>query len=287
MNWLFPAKPVFEKANEEELSQSFENKNILIIGGTAGIGRALAIECLKYKAKVTVVGRRTPDDALSKAKFVQRDLSSMKAAASLADDVKVSEYDAIVFTNGILCASTRQVSSEGIELDLAVSALSRYAFLKRALKSLKKKPRVFVMGFPGKYNSANLDDFNSEKEYKQFAAHMNTVVLNEALVHHYKEDPKISIYGLNPGLIRTEIRQNALGKDSYLSFFVEGAIGLLCKSAESYAKNVLIQVLFSDKLQSGMLIECDGTILPKNTFLNDENIKKVMTAADSLLTKAQ
>lgn len=46
--------------SEEELKTRLNKKNILVVGGTAGIGQALAVSCSKRGANVTVVGRRTP-----------------------------------------------------------------------------------------------------------------------------------------------------------------------------------------------------------------------------------
>jgi NADP-dependent 3-hydroxy acid dehydrogenase YdfG len=37
---------------------SFQYKHVLLIGGTSGIGRAMADRLIKADAKVTVVGRR-------------------------------------------------------------------------------------------------------------------------------------------------------------------------------------------------------------------------------------
>ena len=86
----------------------------------------------------------------------------MKNAKALAEDVDVEKFDVIVFTNGILSRSKRTETPEGIEEDLAISYLSRFAFLKRAMElgfSKKRldsstKPRVFIMGYPGKKQDA-------------------------------------------------------------------------------------------------------------------------------------
>lgn len=53
--------------------------------------------------------------------------------------------------------------------------------------------------FPGKDVKATLDDFNSEKSYSAFPAHMNTVVGNEALIKYVADgDAELNVYGLNP-----------------------------------------------------------------------------------------
>jgi len=65
---------------------------------------------------------------------------------------------------------------------------------------------------------------------------MRTVVGNECIVHAYKN--KLTIYGLNPGLIQTGIRENIFqGWLAVFKWVVEPMIGLFCISAESYGKN--------------------------------------------------
>ena len=55
------------KIAADRVTEAVKGANVLIVGGTAGIGRALAISLLKHEANVTVVGRRQPDAALARA----------------------------------------------------------------------------------------------------------------------------------------------------------------------------------------------------------------------------
>lgn len=282
-----------------QLEAALRGRNILVIGGTAGIGKALALSSLSRGAHVTVVGRREPGPELSAAKFVKKDLSLLKNAVELADDVDVTSLDTIVFTNGIMANRARQVNAEGIELDLAVSYLSRFAFARKMLgkgfgsnrRDSTQKPRIFVMGFPGASQSATLDDFNAEKSYSAMTAHMNTVVGNEALVSYLNTELKDSanVYGLNPGFVRTEIRDNFLGKGSWLSWAVEGLVGLFTKTAESYAENSLVHLLASPELESqpGALIDPSRKILKSNPFLTKEgNLDRIISESVKLTDRA-
>jgi len=143
------------------------------------------------------------------------------------------------------------------------------------------------MAFPGKNQTAVLDDFNSEHNYSAITAHMNTVVANEALVTYLNEGLKgtANAYGLNPGAIKTEIRDNFLGKGSWLSWVVESLIGLFTKSAESYAENTLLSVLASPTLedQPGLLTDSSRFILPQNPFLADsKNLNRLIEESAKL-----
>lgn len=83
-------------------------------------------------------------------------------------------WDVVVLTTGILSASKREVTAEGLERDLAISYLSRLAILdvlapRLAENLLASRERVFVMGFPGVGEAGTLGDLNAEKEpYAQY-----------------------------------------------------------------------------------------------------------------------
>ena len=68
------------------------------------------------------------------------------------------------------------------------------------------------MGFPGADQTGSIDDFNSERTYSLMTAHSNTVVGNEALVlDAAARYPALNAYGLNPSLIKSNIRAAVLG----------------------------------------------------------------------------
>jgi len=281
-----------------DVTTALTNRNVLVIGGTAGIGKALAISLLNNGAKVTIVGRRQPDAELAAAKFVQKDLSVMKNAAALADEVDIASQDTIVFTNGIFASSVRQVNPEGVELDLAVSYLSRFVFSRSIVNkgfgskraNINIKPRIYVMAYPGQKAQANLDDFNFDKSYSAWPAHMNTVVANEALVTYLNREFKGSVnaYGLNPGLIKTEIRDNYLGKNSWLSWILESLIGWFTPTAQMYADNSLVHLLATSDLEDkpGTLIDQKRKTLAPNPWLDSNNIDRIVSESNKLADKA-
>lgn len=282
------------------LKTHLSNKNLLIVGGTAGLGRALAISALKRGAKVTVVGRRDPDAELTAAgaQFVKKDLSLMKNALALAEEVDVKPLDTIVFTVGIITYPERRATEEGIEVDMAVSYLSRFVFSRAILakgfgtarQNKEEKPRIFVMGYPGTNLTPTVDDFNSEKSYASWGAHMNTVAGNEALVHYLNKEfqGNANAYGLNPGMVRTEIRDNLLGKGSWKSWLMESLVGLFTWTPASYAEST-INVIVSPELEKrpGAFINNSRKIIPGNPFFSkEENVARVLSETVKLADRA-
>lgn len=68
---------------------------------------------------------------------------------------------------------------------------------------------------------------------------MNTVAGNEILeLDGAERYPHINFFGLNPGLIKTNIRSNFLGRDSLRFGLIEWIIGHMTKSADVYVEQI-------------------------------------------------
>ncbi|WP_254558670.1 hypothetical protein, partial [Salmonella enterica] len=94
----------------------------------------------------------------------------------------------------------------------------------------------FVMGFPGAGEAGTLDDFDGARAYDAMRVHMNTVAGNEALVLDAAQRyPHAAFFGLNPGLVKTDIRANYLGEGSLKHRVIEGLLGLFTPTPETYA----------------------------------------------------
>ena len=162
-------------------------KRLAVVGGTNGLGRAIAAQALARGAEVTVVGRTFRDDPATRLAFVAADLSSMREAIRVGRELPAESFDLVLFTTGIIAAKTREETPEHVERDVAISYLSRLAVLQglsprlgSARDAAAPRPRVFVMGSPGTGAIGNPDDLNSEKSYRAMVAHANTLAGNQA-----------------------------------------------------------------------------------------------------------
>lgn len=200
-------------------SLELSGKRIAVVGGTGGLGRALARLLAARGAAVTVVGQTFRDEGTEGLSFLKADLNLMSEARRVARALPAETLDAVLLTTGIFAAPEREVTAEGLERDLAVSYLSRLVILRELAPRLGKgrpagapRPRVFVMGFPGTNQKGDPTDLNAERAYAAMETHMNTVAGNEALVlDAVRRYPDVDFFGLNPGLIKTNIRSNVLG----------------------------------------------------------------------------
>jgi NAD(P)-dependent dehydrogenase (short-subunit alcohol dehydrogenase family) len=272
-----------------------DGMRIAVLGGTGGLGRALSHVLAARGASVTVVGQTFRDAGVPHLEFLQADLSLMREAKRVGQALPAETLDLVLFTTGIFAAPKRQETAEGLERDMAVSYLSRLRILREIGPRLGRgratptKPRVFIMGFPGAGQAGTLADLNSEKSYSAMPVHMNTVAGNEMLVlDAAKRYPQLNVFGLNPGIIKTNIRDNFLGAGSFKSRLVESLIGLLNVNADTYAARIA-PLLVSPDLEghSGAMFNQKGdAVLPSPKLSDESHVNAFLAASEALASRA-
>ncbi|MFK0167134.1 SDR family NAD(P)-dependent oxidoreductase [Rhizobium sp. NPDC090279] len=278
----------------EPKSLDLRKLKVAMIGGTGGIGRSLAQALAKQGADVLVVGRTFKDETNPSISFVKADLSLLADARRVADELPAESLALVIMTTGVMAGPKRETTSEGIERDLAISYLSRFVILNAIAPRLgkdrsdvRRKPRVFVMGFPGSGQKANVDDLNSKKSYGRMKAHMNTVAGNEALVLDVaRRFPQIDVFGLNPGFVKTGIRANLFGSKLLLKI-AEGLTSFMTIAPEVYAER-MTPLLVSpdiDGRSGAMLNNRAQPILPSENLRDPSYVQAVIRASNDLVAK--
>ncbi|MFN0245303.1 MAG: SDR family NAD(P)-dependent oxidoreductase [Kofleriaceae bacterium] len=270
-----------------------------IIGGTGGLGRSLALQLSSRGADVIVVGQTFRDPDVRGLRFVQADLSLMSDARRVGRELPAEQLDLVVFTTGIFAAPRREETVEGLERDLAVSYLSRLVLVRELAARLGRnrasspwsktlpRPRVFIMGFPGTNQTGTLDDLNAERGYDAMPVHMNTVAGNEALVlDAARRAPDVDFFGLNPGLVKTNIRANFLGQGSLKHRLAEFFIGLLMISATKYGKRT-VPLLVAPELsgRAPAMFNQKGVAIEASAVMTPSHVGEYMRASEDLLAR--
>ena len=271
------------------------SKRLAVIGGTNGLGRAIAAQALTRGAEVTVVGRTFRDDPAARLTFAAADLSSMSEAVRVGRELPAESFDVVLFTTGIIAAKTREETPEHIERDVAISYLSRLAVLQGLSPRLGSaradgapRPRVFVMGSPGVGEIGNPGDLNSEKDYRSMVAHGNTLAGNEILVLGAKDRfPGPAFFGLGPYLVKTGIRSNLLGDGSITHKLVETVVGIFMQSPETYAKR-MVPLLFAPELEgrTGLMFGHKAQPILPTQGLDNAYIDRYLSVSEALLRRA-
>lgn len=267
---------------------------VAIVGGTGGLGRAVSRLMASRGASVIVVGQTFRDAGVPGIEFVKADLSLMREAKRVGETLPAETLDIVIFTTGIFAGPKRETTADGIERDLAVSYLNRLVILNQITPRLgnartvaRMKPRVFVMGYPGGGQAGTLDDLNAEKSYKAMPAHMNTVAGNEVLVLDAAQRyPHLKVFGLNPGLHKTDIRKNLLG-DGLKSRFMESMIGLFTSTPETYAERIVPLVVSPDlDSHNGAMFDQKGNAILPSPKLTDASYRRAfIEASEALVTR--
>ncbi|EDK40194.2 hypothetical protein PGUG_04292 [Meyerozyma guilliermondii ATCC 6260] len=273
---------------------NLEGLKVLVVGGTGGLGRSISQVLASAGATVTVIGQTFRDSERKNIKFIKGDLSLIENSQTLAKNLDLSDTDIVLFTTGIFAASKREETKEGLERDMAVSYLNRLTMIRTMASRLSKTeknsfgfiPRVFIMAYPGSGQLGTIDDLNQEKSYGAMKAHMNTVAGNESLVYDSASKyDGVHFYGLNPGIVKTNIRDNFLGENSWKSRISETLIGWFTRTPEQYASGIA-PLLIAPELEgrNGAIFDSRGKALLPSKGLTKKYASRYVEASEKLLS---
>jgi hypothetical protein len=149
-------------------------------------------------------------------------------------------------------------------------------------------PRVFVMGLLG-MTLGNPHDLNSEAAYKTMTAHQNTVAGNEArALAGSRMLPRPAYFGLGPGMIKTGIRENLMGRNGSLGYrLLKGSIRVFFQSPQTYAARI-VPLLFASDLggHTGLLFNRKYRLRPPSKGFDTEYTDRDLASAAELLNRA-
>lgn len=270
-----------------------KGKKAIVVGGTGGLGRAIAQLLATRGASVVVVGQTFRDAGKANIEFIKADLSLMTEAQRVAKALPAETADILLFTAGIFASRQRQESKEGLELDMAVSYLHRLVMLREMEPRLGRdrpagsmRPRVFNMAYPGSGQIGTPYDLNADRGYKALPQHMNTVAGNEILVlDAVKRYPHLDAFGLNPGLVKTNIRSNLLGS-GWLFGLIEGLIGMFNPTPEQYAARMVPLLVTPDiNRKSGAMFDKKGRAILPSAGLTEAHVARFLAASEALVAR--
>lgn len=198
------------------------NKVCLVTGANAGMGKAIATELARQGATVVMVcrdarkgeeaqreiarlvGNGTPDLLIA-------DLSSQQAIRELAREVQ-RRYARIhvLVNNAGAHVQQRQLSVDGIEMNLAVNHLSAFLLTNLLLDTLRASApaRIVNVASNAMTKTINLDDLQSEQTFVPFAvygqAKLAMMLCTYALARRLA-GIGVTVNALHPGITGTKI----------------------------------------------------------------------------------
>ncbi len=230
-----------------------QDKNILITGGTSGMGKATAEHLAQMGAQLLLMSRNSEKGEAAaseirrtsgndKVTFVKADLSLLSEMRQAADNVRqrFDRLDVLIHAAGGSFPPERALTSEGLELNFAVQYLARFVLTNELLELLKATPAPQVLSLAGGSTISGQVDFDNlqgEKKYNKFGSIANSSRLNDLLtleqIAHY---PEITFYNYGPGLVRTA----TIMISSFARLFFNTVGRPFTRSAERAAKDMVM-----------------------------------------------
>lgn len=210
-------------------------RNVLVVGGTGGIGAAAAIKFAQLGANVTIAGRNkqngaevvekmiaiSPNKETAKFKFLSVDITIMKDVRRFTSEY--IEYNneglnTLLVTSGGLNYGSKRDTEEGVEHNFALSYLGRFLTINKLIPQLLKAKegggRAMSVLSAGVGTEIDLEDIQMKRDgaYTKLKAVGVNSMANDLMVEELSEQNKgkdVAFFHLNPGFVVTDILHNS------------------------------------------------------------------------------
>jgi len=200
-------------------------KITLVTGANAGMGKVIATELARLGATVVMVSRDRRKGEEARAEIAAltgsasldllvADLSSQQAIRQLAKEFQQRySHLHVLVSNAGAHIQQRQVSVDGIEMNLAINHLSAFLLTNLLLDTMRTSApaRIINVASNAMTHSINLDDLQSEQTFVPFdvygQAKLAMVLCTYALARRLA-GTGITVNALHPGLTATNIVDN-------------------------------------------------------------------------------
>lgn len=276
-------------------------KNIVITGGTDGMGKVTAMHFLKQGNRVIVVGSTAAKGekflaeahqlgAGDRAAFLQADLSSIQENQRIIAAIKkqVDKLDML-----ILCASKFQndytETRDGFETAFATYYLSRFILIYGLQDILEKaqNPIIFNVAAPGVKGEVQWDDLQFKAKYVPLKVAFHGSRLNDLLSVAFVENnpsDKIRYILYNPGFVGTAGVTEAF--DSRIQRLIVKAVARVLALSPEQGAAYIIQLLENPPTAALSAYQRQKSVsLTMETF-NKDNAQRLLTITQNLLQRA-
>lgn len=200
-------------------------KTVIVTGANSGIGKALAGELLKLRARVIMACRdlRSAEEAAQDIKkqagpengevvIKHLDLASLRSVRNFCEEVtqEESQVDVLINNAGVYqCPYTK--TDEGFEMQLGVNHMGHFLLTHLLLDLLKASApsRIVVVSSKlYKYGHINFDDLNSENNYNKAFCYSQSKLANLLFMLELArrlEGTGVTVNALTPGIVRTRL----------------------------------------------------------------------------------
>ncbi len=199
-----------------------QGKIALVTGANAGMGKVIATELAQQGATVVMVARNRQKGEEVKAGIAEAtgnsslgllvaDLSSQHAVRQLAQEFQQRyEHLHILINNAGAHVQPRQVSVDGIEMNLAINHLSSFLLTHLLLDTIRASApaRIVNVASNSMTRTINLDDLQSEQRFEPFAVYGQAklaMVMCGYVLARRLTGTGVIVNALHPGITATKI----------------------------------------------------------------------------------
>ncbi|XP_069017839.1 retinol dehydrogenase 14b isoform X2 [Embiotoca jacksoni] len=220
MRRLFPSQKAAELLRYP--ADTMRGKTVIVTGANSGIGKAVAGELLRLRARVIMACRdlRSAEEAARDIRaqagpeqgevvIKHLDLSSLTSVRRFCEEIKEeSKIDVLINNAGVYqCPYTK--TEDGFEMQLGVNHLGHFLLTQLLLDLLKTSApsRIVVVSSKlYKYGHINFDDLNSENNYDKAFCYSQSKLANLLFtleLARQLEGTGVTVNALTPGIVRT------------------------------------------------------------------------------------
>ncbi|KAJ8496421.1 hypothetical protein ONZ45_g12460 [Pleurotus djamor] len=276
----------------------------VVVGGTAGIGAALAVKIAQYSStpNIHIVGRSqsSADQVILRMKelnpkgdyrFHECDASLLSNTRSLATSLSNSlpKINFLVVSQGLLTMQGRTETTEGVDIKMALHYYSRMLFIQTLLPNLLKAAeegedaRVMTVldSVRGDLKKLNFDDLDLKKKYTLSAVASHCISMTDVAVHRFgRVYPTVSFQHAYPAFVKTSGARN-------LPWYLSGPANLLASVAgvtPDECAEQLFEGFVQDSMKAGAhFVNSDGKEVKGKENISGEVQDKVWAHTESII----
>ena len=235
-----------------------KNKNIIITGGSDGIGLAAVEQLLEYDNNIFIVGKNAEKGNKiinkfknSKIEFIQCDLSEDEQVKDLIKKFnKLNKVDTLINNAGAYFIK-REVNSKNIEKTFALNHLSYFRLSLGLLEKLEqsKEGRIInVASNAHKRFELALEDLENKLNYNGWKSYCRSKLLNVLFTYSFNKEIKTNVTCncLHPGFVNSNFGNNNSFYFKFLINFIRNFISISTKKGSE----TIIYLAESDNIKN-------------------------------------
>ena len=223
---------------------SLEGKLALITGGGRGIGKAIALDFAKYGTDIVVAARTTAEidsvaneirDMGRKSLAIPTDMTNEQSIQNLVSQTleAFGKIDILVNNAGVsTVAPVIDMKTEDFDQVIAVNLRGMFICTRETLRIMKKQKQGCIINISSGFGIEGQPMLSA-----YCASKAGIILFSDSLS---KEERKVKVYVINPGLIETKMTESLGGKK---------------ESPEVIAKIATYLALPENKFPTGMVIK--------------------------------